>query len=110
VFGQGVLGYLAPNHLLGLLNEIQRVLRPGGVSVFNFFTLDAPEHARRHLSSVLAQARRRRPHGGVDQAYTRAHLEALHRVAGLEPTSEPAAVEGQMPERIVIVATRPPPE
>src|SRR5437763_5408458 len=38
VFAQGVLGDLDPNQLLALLDEVRRVLRRGGVCVFNFFT------------------------------------------------------------------------
>lgn len=85
-FGQGVLGYLPPNQLLALLGEIARVLRPGAVSVFNFFTIDDPRAGATHLATVLQQARKRRPHGGIDQAYTRAQLEAMHELAGLAVT------------------------
>jgi SAM-dependent methyltransferase len=112
-FGQGVLGYLAPNQLLGLLGEIARVLAPGGVSVFNFFTIDDPRDGAAHLATVLEQARKRRPHGGIDQAYTRAQLQAMHELAGLavarpdrgggEGESEGEAVARG---RIVVVARR----
>ncbi|MGH3263979.1 MAG: class I SAM-dependent methyltransferase, partial [Trebonia sp.] len=106
-FGQGVLGYLPPNQLLGLLSEIRRVLSTGGVSVFNFLTIDDADDAATHLATVLELARRRRPHGGVDQAYTLAQLEAMHAIAGLAPVvsdGAPAREPGR--GRIAIVARR----
>lgn len=104
VFGQGVLGYLGPNQLLGLLDEIHRVLIPCGVSVFNFFTIDDPRDARNHLAAVRQQARRRHHHGGIDCAYTRGQIEALHVVAGLHPSQ---AADGEPSQgRIVISAAR----
>jgi SAM-dependent methyltransferase len=85
VFGQGVLGYLDPNPLLALLDEIHRVLRPGGASVFNFLTIDHPANLAVHLDTVRRQARRRRFHGGTDRAYTLGQLRALHEAVGLQP-------------------------
>ncbi len=105
VLGQGVLGYLGLNHLLALLAEIRRVLRPGGVTVFNFMTIDDPLDAAQHLEAVLKMARRRRPHGGVDQAYTRAQLDAMHTLAGLDVVAPERREPGER-GRIVIVGRR----
>ena len=103
VFGQGVLGYLPPNQLLGLLSEVARVLRPGGISLFNFSCVDDPERAGEHLATVMRAARRRRLHGAIDEAYTRRYLEDLHQLAGLAPERGEPASGG---ERAVIVGHR----
>ncbi len=108
-FGQGVLGYLPPNQALGLLAESRRVLRPGGVSVFNFFTLDDTQAAARHLAVVLEQAGKRRVHGGIDEAYTRAQLETMHSVAGLTVLNPDAGIHPEPGgRRIAIVGRREP--
>jgi SAM-dependent methyltransferase len=105
VFGQGVLGYLAPNHLLGLLDEVRRVLVAGGMCVFNYFTIDRPGDAQHHLSAVRGMARRRRLWGSVDVGYTRAQLDALYRVVGLEPLGTSTGSEGPgRGGRLVLVA------
>ncbi|MHB1569651.1 MAG: class I SAM-dependent methyltransferase [Solirubrobacteraceae bacterium] len=103
VFGQGVLGYLPPNQLLGLLGEVARVLRPGGVSVFNFSCVDDPQQAREHLATVIRAARARRLHGAIDEAYTRRYLEDLHELAGLPAQPGEPARAG---ERVVIIGRR----
>jgi SAM-dependent methyltransferase len=108
VFAQGVLGYLTPNQLLGLLDEVHRVLVDDGACVFNFQTIDDPERAHEQLVAAREMARRRRLHGGVDCAYTRGQIEALYRTAGLvvQPTTAPAA---QAPGgRLVLTARRGP--
>ncbi len=108
VFAQGVLGYLGPNELLGLLDEVRRVLVTGGVCVFNFFTIDRPDDARAHLEIIRQMARRRRRSGSVDCAYTRAHLEALYRVAGLDLDGASAeSADEPTRGRIVVTASRP---
>jgi SAM-dependent methyltransferase len=89
VFAVGVMTFLTPNHLLGMLVEIARVLRAGGVWVANYMVLDDPEIARRHVDRVLEDARARRPRGGVEQAYTLESLGALYRIAGLEVLGPP---------------------
>jgi SAM-dependent methyltransferase len=107
VFAQGVMGYLDPNPLLAMLDEVHRVLRPGGVCVFNFLTIDHPEDGRELLETVRGQARRARLHGGTDRAYTAAYLRALHQLAGLTPLRPGAGAqpEGQR-GRVVLAAQR----
>jgi SAM-dependent methyltransferase len=83
VFAQGVLGYLDPNPLLGMLDEVARVLRPDGVCVFNFSTIDHPQDMRWQLDTVREQARRRRFSGATDRAYTRAQLSTMYEAVGL---------------------------
>jgi SAM-dependent methyltransferase len=111
VFGQGVVGYLGPNELLALLDEVRRVLVIGGVCVFNFLTIDDPDEARAHLRIVRGMARRRRFSGAVDCAYTRGHLEALYRAAGLDVVGTSTGSGGEDTRgRLVLTASRPPAE
>lgn len=108
VFGQGVLGYVEPNQLLGLLDEVHRVLVCGGRCVFNFFTIDDASNARDQLVAVRRMARRRRFSGGLNYPYTRAYIEALYGVVGLEVVHAPGengAVAGR--SRQVVTALRP---
>jgi len=108
VFGQGVLGYLGANQLLGLLDEVHRVLVRRGVCVFNFFTIDDVRDARDHLATVRRLARRRRTHGGVDCAYTRGQIEALYEAVGLRtlPSGAGTAAEPVRRGRLVVTARR----
>ncbi len=106
VFAQGVLGYLDPNPLLAMLDEVARVLRPGGVCVFNFSTIDDPQDARWHLETLREQARRGRFSAATDRAYTRAQLVATYEAAGLQvlPAADTSAPG---PGRVVIAGRRP---
>jgi ubiquinone/menaquinone biosynthesis C-methylase UbiE len=105
VFAVGVMTFFAPNHLLGMLVEIARVLRKGGICVANYMLLDDPQLAHEHVGRVLEDARARRPRGGVEQAYMLDSVAALHRIAGLE-VIEPAPDEGPPPGmwRVVVVS------
>lgn len=106
VFAQGVLGYLDPNPLLAMLDEVARVLRPGGVCVFNFSTIDHPRDAGKQVATVREQACRRRFSGGTDRVYTRAQLVAMYEAVGLEllPAVD-AFAPG--PGRVVVAGRRP---
>jgi SAM-dependent methyltransferase len=91
VLAAGVLTFFAPNALLAMLDEVARVLRPGGVLIANYTVLDDPEIADYHLGRVRADALERRFYGFVEQAYVFAQLEALHHLTGmdvLEPRSQ----------------------
>ena len=106
VFAQGVLGYLDPNPLLGMLDEVARVLAPGGVCVFNFSTIDDPQDVRWQLEAIREQASRRRFSGATDRVYTRAQLVAMYEAVGLEAL--PAAdLSASGAGRVVIVGRRP---
>jgi len=103
VFGQGIVGYLDPNPALALLDEVSRVLKPRGVCVFNFLTIDHRADASVLLDSVRRQARARRFHGATDRAYSLAQIGAMYELAGLrviEPESDSVAEPGG---RVVVV-------
>jgi SAM-dependent methyltransferase len=105
VFGQGVLGYLDPNPLLALLDEVHRVLQPGGVCVFNFLTIDNESDAETYLATVGRQAHSHRFHGGTDRAYAAAQIRAMYEAVGLDSTEpRPASTNAEPPSgRVVIV-------
>jgi SAM-dependent methyltransferase len=63
-FAQGVLSFIEVNLGLALLDEMHRVLRPGGTLVVNAFTFDRPEWARDQLEAVRESRSSRPFHGG----------------------------------------------
>jgi SAM-dependent methyltransferase len=89
VLAAGVLTFFTPNALLAMLDEVARVVRPGGVCIANYMLLDDPQDARSHLEHVRRDARERR-FLLVEQGYVYAELAALHRLAGI-PLVEPAS-------------------
>lgn len=105
VFAQGVLGYLDPNPLLAMLDEVARVLRPSGLCVFNFATIDHPRDVEWQLDAVREQARRHRFSGATDRVYTRSQLVAMYQAVGLEVL--PSA-DSSGPGRVVITGRRAP--
>lgn len=94
VLAASVLTFFTPNPLLAMLDEVARVLRPGGVCIANYTLLDDPQDARSHLEHVRRDARERR-FLMVEQGYVYAELAALHRLAGI-PLVEPAS-EAELP-------------
>ena len=99
-------GWVHGTALLGMLDEVARVLRPDGVCVFNFSTIDHPQDMRWQLETVREQARRRRFSGATDRAYTRAQLSAMYEAVGLQvlPATDLSAPG---PWRVVIAGRRP---
>jgi SAM-dependent methyltransferase len=83
VFSQGVLSYFDPNPTLAMFSEVRRVLRPGGLFVFNVFTIERPEWAREALAEVRSGLLAGRPRPGLYRAYTEHQIAALCRAAGL---------------------------
>jgi len=100
VFAAGVLTYLPPNPLLAMLDEITRVLRPGGVCISNYGLIDEPDAVRQRLDAVRRAARSRRFNGSVEEAYIESQVTALHDAAGLEVVDVRADEDGG---RVVIV-------
>jgi ubiquinone/menaquinone biosynthesis C-methylase UbiE len=104
VFAQGVLTYMDPGPLLGLLDEVKRVLRPSGTCVFNFATLDNEASAQYLMEAARTDARRRRVSPAHERPYAEAQIHAMYRTAGLEVLSSPLREPG---ERLVVVGRRP---
>jgi SAM-dependent methyltransferase len=107
VLAAGVLTFFAPNPLLAMLDEVARVLRPGGVCIANYMVLDNRERAREQLAHVRRDARERR-FLLLEQSYAHAQLAALHELAGI-PLVEPATAADIRPgfERAVLVGQAP---
>jgi ubiquinone/menaquinone biosynthesis C-methylase UbiE len=67
---------------LGLLDEVCRVLRPGGAAVISFRTIDRPVWAAQALTDTRVAMRRGRS-AGPFRPYTTAQLEAMFELVGL---------------------------
>jgi SAM-dependent methyltransferase len=83
VFAQGVFSYFDPNPLLAMLSEVRRVLGEGGSLIFNVFTIERPEWARRAVEEVRSGLLEGRPRPGLYRAYTESQIVALCEAAGL---------------------------
>ncbi len=85
VLAAGVFGYLDPAQLLGLFDEIHRVLRDDGTLMFSIELIDDPLGADAALERARHGARHRRVSASVERPYCRAQLEAWLRIAELVP-------------------------
>jgi SAM-dependent methyltransferase len=83
-YAQGVLSYLEPNQGLALLDELHRVVRPGGTLVVNAFTMERPEWAREQLEAVRHSARRGRFTAGLFRPYCEAQVRAMVAASGFD--------------------------
>lgn len=83
-YAQGVLPYLEVNQGLALLDELHRVVRPGGTLVVNAFTIDRPEWARQQLEAVRVSASRGRFTAGLFRSYAEAQVRAMVTLAGFD--------------------------
>lgn len=84
VYAQGVFPYFDPLQALALLAEVARVLRPAGLSIVNFYTIDDPDDAVVARSDALRSAARGSFTAYSPRPYTRGYLRALYRAAGLD--------------------------
>ena len=112
VFAQGVLPWLDVNVALALLDEMHRVVRPGGTVVVNAFTIDRKAWADEQVQAVQASARRGFFGAGVMRAYSEGQLEAMLRAVGFDVRDSGYGIDwdyaedGRRPPYIV-VAQRP---
>jgi len=83
-FAQGVLAYLDVNVATALVDEMHRVLRPGGICVVNAHTIDQPAAGREQLLELRRARARNRFTAGLPRAYCERQLEAMLRLVGFE--------------------------
>jgi len=96
VFAAGVLTYLAPNPLLAMLDEITRVLRPGGVYISNYGLIDDPDAVRQRLDAVRRAARSRRFNGSVEEAYIESQVTASRSARPRAPSGAGTGRKGHV--------------
>lgn len=84
VFSHDVFVQFELNHTLSMLDEARRVLRPGGVCVVSFVTIDRPAWAARQLELVRQAARAGRLGPSLARPYVPAQLDALYETAGFD--------------------------
>jgi ubiquinone/menaquinone biosynthesis C-methylase UbiE len=84
VFSAGVLSYLDPIAVIAILDEVGRVLKPGGLSVINFRTIDLPAGREYALQTARAAERTERVGGSAAKPYLNAQVKAMHSLVGLE--------------------------
>lgn len=83
VCAQGVLEFFDTIAAVAVLDGVRRVLRPGGMSYINFFTIDQPGGAEWALRSARATARSERIPGSSPKPYVNAQVSAMHALVGL---------------------------
>jgi ubiquinone/menaquinone biosynthesis C-methylase UbiE len=83
VYAHDVLLCFELNPALAMLDEIRRVLRPGGSCVVSFVTIDSEAAAERQLANVRAAAARNRFPAIERRAYTSAQVDRMLEVAGV---------------------------
>lgn len=84
VYAQGVFSYLEPIPAVALLDGVCRVLRPGGVSFINFFTINQPGGEEYALRTARTVANRGRVSGSAMRPYIASQVQAMHTLVGLE--------------------------
>jgi ubiquinone/menaquinone biosynthesis C-methylase UbiE len=83
VYAQGLFTTLETNLALGLLDEVRRVLRTGGLAVLNFFTpLDRPDWANEQLEYIRRSVGGGRS-GTAKRTYAACQVEKMYAVVGL---------------------------
>ncbi len=102
VYAQGVFSYLDPIAAVALLDEVRRVLRPGGLSVVNLYTIDNPVGAEQALESVRGAARRHRFSGSHPRPYVNAQARGMHELVGLEVVDEVEPATNSYPPTIFV--------
>jgi ubiquinone/menaquinone biosynthesis C-methylase UbiE len=86
---------------LGLLDEVCRVLRPGGAAVISFKTIDRPLWAAQALTDTRLAMRRGRGAGRF-RPYTTGQLEAMFELVGM-PVVDRCSSDGDDPRGYVVL-------
>jgi SAM-dependent methyltransferase len=111
VFAQGVLPFIEVNQGLALLDEMYRVVRPGGTAVVTAFTIDDPAWSREQVDAVRHSAERGRFTAGLFRSYCEAQVDTMVRAVGFV-IDETTLGEDPTHERrppYIVVASRPQP-
>jgi hypothetical protein len=95
VYAQGVFWYLDMIAAGALLDGVRCVLRPGGVSFVNFFTINQPGGREYALGIARTVARRGRTSGSAMKPYVKGQVKAMHSLVG------PDVVEMIQPETMI---------
>ncbi|MHB8656534.1 MAG: class I SAM-dependent methyltransferase [Solirubrobacteraceae bacterium] len=105
-YAQGVFSYLDPAAFTAVLVEVHRVLRPGGWSVINVFTIDQPAGTEYAIGVARTTIRRGRLSGSEPRPYANSQVLTLHRMTGF---AQPEVIEPAPHERAptVFIARRP---
>jgi SAM-dependent methyltransferase len=83
-FAHDVFVQLEANPTLALLDSARRKLRPGGVLVASFLTIDRPDWLARQVDVVRESAARGRFGASAPQPYTAEQVDRLFEGAGFE--------------------------
>jgi SAM-dependent methyltransferase len=84
VYSHDVFVQFELNHVLALLDEVRRVLEPGGICVVSFVTIDRPAWAATQVELVRQAARAGGFGPTLSRPYVAAQLDALYEAVGLE--------------------------
>jgi ubiquinone/menaquinone biosynthesis C-methylase UbiE len=106
VFSAYVLMNLDPIAVIALLDEISRVLEPGGLSVINFHTIDLPAGQEYALQTARAAERRGRVGGTAMKPYLNAQVKAMHSLVGLDIVETIQPEEGEGARSTIFIAAR----
>jgi ubiquinone/menaquinone biosynthesis C-methylase UbiE len=106
VFSAYVLMNLDLIAVIALLDEISRVLKPGGMSIINFHTMDRPFGQEYALKIARAAERRGRVGGSAMKPYVNAQVNAMHQLVGLNISEMIEPEEGGSGQSTIFVAIR----
>jgi SAM-dependent methyltransferase len=85
VFAHDVFVNLDPDPVLALLDAAARTVKPGGVVVASFYTIDRPEWRRASLEKLRRAVAQGRFAASSARPYAAAQVDAWFRTVGLEP-------------------------